>query len=187
MPGRDRMPSKPATAATPPGASELASGDPLAREPAGRDRESTTPLKFGPDGEIEFKEAVPRQRDDVLKILREEAAHAAAEERTTPVRQTPIHAGTIDDSKANHSENSQSVVRTGKPRSSDTGGIRAPATSSSGWLRAFIFTLAATLAIAAFAYHFAPAVGIWAPWLQPYLTEYVHSINRLAGSIGELL
>ena len=180
------MPAKPATAATPPGASERASSDPRAREPAGLDREGMTQLEFGPDGEIEFMEAVPRQRGDVLKILREEAAHAAAEEHAAPVRQAPIHAGTVDDPRVNQSENSKSVVRTGKPRSPDTGGIRAPATSSSGWLRAFIFTLAATLAIAAFAYHFALDMGSWAPWLQPYLTEYVHSINRLAGSIGEL-
>lgn len=181
------MPPKPATAATPLGASGRASGDPLAREPAGRDQESTIPLEFGPDGEIEFKEAVPRQRNDVLKILREEAAHAAAEEQTAPVRQTPIHAGTVDASRTNRSENSPLIVKTRKQRSSDTGGIRAPATASNGWLRAFIFALAAIFAIAAFSYHFAPAVGIWAPWLQPYLTEYVHSINRLAGSISELL
>ena len=148
---------------------------------------SAPPLEFGPDGEIEFKEAVPRRRNDVLRILREEAAHATVEEQQASVQQAPIQAKTADGSKAVRSENSRLIVRAGKTRSSDGSETRAQATASSGWLRAFIFTLAAIFAIAAFTFQFATDIGTWAPWLQPYLTEYVDAVNRLALSFGELL
>ena len=178
-----RSPLKPAN---PPGTSERATGSPLARESGERDQRSATPLEFGPDGEVEFKEAVPRRRNDVLRILREEAAHAAVEEQYASVQQAPIQAGTADESKAVRSENSQLIVRTGKRRSPDGSGLRTPTTASSGWLRAFIFALVAIFAIAAFAFQFALDIGNWLPWLQPYLTEYVHAVNRLAASIDDL-
>ena len=180
---KDRLPLKPADA---PGTSERATGDPLARESEERDWRSATPLEFGADGEIEFKEAVPRRRNDVLRILREEAAHAAVEEQHASVQQAPIQAGTADESKAVRSENSQLIVRTGKRRNPDGSGLRTPTTASSGWLRAFIFAFAAIFALAAFAFQFALDIGNWLPWLQPYLTEYVQSVNRLAASIDDL-
>ena len=184
MSDKDRLPPKPASATE---TFDRASSSPLASTPGEQDRSSATPLEFGPDGEIEFKEAVPRRRNDVLRILREEAAHAAVEEQQAAVQQAPVQAGTAEDSKAVRSENSRLIVRAGKTRSSDGSGIRTPTTDSSGWPRAFIFALAAIFAIAAFAFQFALDIGNWAPWLQPYLTEYVHAVNRLATSFGELL
>lgn len=168
MPDKDRLPTK------------------LESEPGERDQISATPLEFGPNGEIEFEEAVPRRRNDVLRILREEAAHAAVEDQKASVPRAPNQAGP-DDSKAVRSANSQLIVRTGKQRTSDGNGIRTPTTASNGWLRALVFALVATFAIAAFAFQFALDIGNWAPWLQPYLGEYVHAVNRLAESFGELL
>ena len=183
MSDKDRLPPKLANA---PGTSERTTGDPLARESEERDLRSATPLEFGADGEIEFKEAVPRRRNDVLRILREEAAHAAVKEQHASVQQAPIQAGTADESKAVRSENSQLIVRTGKLRNPNGSGLRTPTTASSGWPRAFIFALVAIFAIAAFAFQFALDIGNWLPWLQPYLTEYVHAVNRLAASIDDL-
>ena len=184
MSDNDHLPPKPASATE---AFDRASSSPLTPIPCEQDRSGATPLEFGTDGEVEFKEAVPRRRNDVLRILREEAAHAAVEEQQASVQQAPIQAGTADGSKVVRSENSQLIVRVGKERSSDGSGIRTRTTDSSGWLRAFVFALAAIFAIAAFAFQFAPDIGIWAPWLQPYLAEYVHAVNRLASSFGELL
>ena len=184
MSDKNRLPPKPASANE---TLDPASSSPLAPMPGEQNRSSATPQEFGPDGEIEFKEAVPRRRNDVLRILREEAAHAAVEEQQAAVQQAPIQAGTAEDSKTVRSENSRLIVRAGKERNSDGSGIRMPKTDSSGWLRAFIFALVAIFAIAAFAFQFALDIGTWAPWLQPYLTEYANAVNRLASSFGELL
>ena len=166
----------------PEASAQMSDKDCLPSKPA-----SAPPLEFGPDGEIKFKEAVPRRRNDVLRILREEAAHAAVEEQQVAVQQAPVQAGSTEDSKAVRSENSRLIVRAGKTRSSGGSETRVPATASSGWLRAFILALAAIFAIAAFTFQFAPDIGTWAPSLQPYLAEYVHAVNRLASSFGELL
>ena len=184
MSDKNRLPPKLASANE---TLDPASSIPLAPMPGEQNRSSATPLEFGPDGEIEFKEAVPRRRNEVLRILREEAAHAAVEEQQAAVQRAPIQAGTAEDSKTVRSENSRLIVRAGKERNSDGSGIRMPTADSSGWMRAFIFALVAIFAIAAFAFQFALDIGTWAPWLQPYLTEYANAVNRLASSFGELL